>query len=94
MYRLLNDAYIQNEQSQDMEIGVIEIAAKLGYDTTLYRPSSENKNKIVFGHYIAASEKLLELERISQGKYEELLLDAFRDDMVYGIDVEEELPLD
>ncbi len=94
LYRLLNDGYIQNEQIKDMETGVIETAAKLGYDTTIYRPSPENKNKVVFGHYITASEKLLEIERISQGKYEELLLDAFRDDIVYGIDEEEEPPLD
>ena len=38
--------------------------------------------------------KLLEKEIISQGKYESLLLDAFRDDIVYGIDGEEEIPLD
>ena len=94
LYRLLNDGYIQNEQIKDMETGVIETAAKLGYDTTIYRPSPENKNKVVFGHYITASEKLLEIERISQGKYEGLLLDAFRDDIVYGIDEEEEPPLD
>ncbi len=94
LYRLLNEGYLQNEQVKGMEVGVIETAAKLGYDTTLYRLSAENKKGIVLGHYITAAEKLLEIERISQGKYEGLLLDAFRDDIVYGIDGEEEMPLD
>ena len=48
----------------------------------------------MLGHYIASSEKLLEEELISQGKYESLLLDAFRDDIVYGIAGEEDITLD
>ena len=48
-----------------MEVGIIETAAKLGYDITLYRPSPENKKSIVLGSYITSSEKLLEKEIIS-----------------------------
>lgn len=94
IYRLLNEGYLKSEQTKDMEIGIIETAAKLGYDITLYRPSPGNKKSIVLGSYITLSEKLLEKEIISQGKYESLLLDAFRDDIVYGIDGEEDMPLD
>lgn len=90
IYRLLNEG----ESIEDKEVGIIETAAKLGYDTTLYLPSSDNKKSKVFGRYITSAEKLLEKGRISQGKYEGLLLDAFRDDIVYGIDGEEEIPLD
>lgn len=94
IYRLLNEGYLKSEQIENVEVGIIETAAKLGYDTTLYRPLPENKKSIVLGSYITSSEKLLEKEIISQGKYESLLLDAFRDDIVYGIDGEEEMPLD
>ena len=94
IYRLLNEGYLKSKQIKEMERGIIETAAKLGYDITLYRPSPENKKSIVLGRYITLSEKLLEKEIISQGKYESLLLDAFRDDIVYGIDGEEEIPLD
>lgn len=94
IYRLLNEGYLKNEQIKDMEGSIIESASKLGYDITLYRPSPENKKSIVLGSYITLSEKLLEKELISQGKYECLLLDAFRDDIVYGIDGKEEIPLD
>lgn len=94
LYRLLNDGYLKSEQIKNMEVNIIEIAAKLGYDITLYYPSPENKKSIVFGNYIVSSEKLLKKEIISQGKYESLLLDAFRDDIVYGIDKDGEIPLD
>ena len=94
IYRLLNEGYIKSEQIKAMEVGIKETAAKLGYDISLYRPSPENKKAIVFGHYITSSEKLLKGEMISHGNYEALLLDAFRDDIVYGIDGEEEMSLD
>lgn len=54
----------------------------------------ESKKEMVLGHYIKSTEQLLENNRISQGKYEELLLDAFRYDIVYGLDEEGELSFD
>lgn len=94
LYRLLNDNYIQKEQYKEMNIPIVEVARKLGYDTALYLPSKDNKKKTTFGYYIKASEKLLETERISNSKYDSLLLDAFRDDIVYGIEGEEALSFD
>lgn len=32
-----------------MDISVIETASRLGYDTSLYRPLSESKNKMLLG---------------------------------------------
>lgn len=93
LYRLLNEGYLRDTQIKDMETGVIEKAAKLGYDTALYRNSDINKST-TFGHYISAAENLLEEDRISQGKYEELLLDAFRNDIVFGIDGEGDVSID
>ncbi len=43
IYRLLNESYLKSEQIKDMEIGIIETAARLGYDITLYSPSMKNK---------------------------------------------------
>ncbi len=94
LYRLLNEGQLKADRAKEMESGVIEIAARLGYDTALYYPSAGNKKRTVLGHYITLVEKLSEEDRISQGKYEELLLDAFREDIVYGMEGEEEMPLD
>ena len=71
-----------------MEASVIETAARLGCDTNLYRPLAEREKSMVLGHYIKSTEKLFVQDRISQGKYEEMLLDAFRYDIVYGVDEE------
>ncbi len=94
LYRLRNDGYLDAEEIKNMDISVIETASRLGYDTSLYRPLSESKKEMVLGHYIKSTEQLLENNRISQGKYEELLLDAFRYDIVYGLDEEGELSFD
>lgn len=87
----------ENEFSSDaapMQLGIINMAAKLGFDVSLYKPSPENKKIQVFGHYICQAENLLQAEIISTGKYEELLLDAFRDDIVYGEEWEGGLLID
>lgn len=92
LYRLLEEGYIKSKQTKNMESGIVEKAKRLGYETNLYRSFESEKSKVL-GYYIASSDKLLEKNFISQGKYEELLLDAFRDDIVYGID-EEDISLD
>ena len=42
----------------------------------------------VYGHYIYQTENLYKHNLISNGKYEELLLDAFRSDIVFGEETE------
>lgn len=49
-----------------------------------------NKNIGTEGYYIYLANRLLKLGKITKGKYEELLLDANRIDLVYGIDMEKE----
>lgn len=90
----MEEGEIDSEDIKTMETGVIALAARLGYDTAIYYPSAKNKKKIVLGHYIALAEKLLNDEYISYGKYEEILLDGFRDDIVYGIGEEDGVILD
>lgn len=84
IYRLLDEGLVDYEFAKSMDSGVIEIAARLGYDTSLYYPPHENQRVLVLGAYISKAEKLLEKDMISRAKYEELLLDAFKDDIVYG----------
>ena len=84
LYRLLDEGFISKDEKNSMQTGIISKAARLGYDISLYYPSSEEKKILSFGHYMKLAEGLLEEDMISLGKYEELLLDAFRDDIVYG----------
>lgn len=94
LYRLVSDGVLTAQDAGAMETGVMGLAARMGYDTSLYRPAPEEKERMVLGRYLALSEKLLEEECISHGKYEELLLNAFRDDIVFGDLGEEGIPLD
>ena len=52
-----------------------------------HRMNAERQYK-TYGHYVKQAERLMERELVSYGKYEELLLDAFRADLVYGDDEE------
>ncbi|CAG5909305.1 zinc metallopeptidase [Streptococcus pneumoniae] len=47
LYRLRNDGYLDAEEIKNMDISVIETASRLGYDTSLYRPLSESKKKMI-----------------------------------------------
>lgn len=84
LFRLQEEGELSLSGAADMQKDVIISAAKLGYDTSLYKPTPENENKGTYGHYIKQAENLLQSDIISTGKYEEWLLDAFRDDIVYG----------
>ncbi len=88
LFRLQEEGELPQSDAAGMQKDVIFFAAKLGYDTSLYKPSPENKNKGTYGHYIKQAENLLQSGVISTGKYEEWLLDAFRDDIVYGDEME------
>ena len=88
LIRLQEEGEISPAQAASMQTGIISLATRLGFDTSLYRPSPENKKMRVLGHYIYQTENLLHENIISNGKYEELLLDAFRDDMVFGEEME------
>lgn len=90
LWRLVNDGYLSHKKADTMKSGIISSAKKLGYDDTLYTPTPEDKQYATFGKYIKLVEKLKKQDAISHGKYEELLLNAFRGDIVYGLDAEEE----
>ncbi|MDF9410013.1 MAG: hypothetical protein A4E52_00910 [Pelotomaculum sp. PtaB.Bin013] len=89
LFRLINDGYISREFAETMKSNVIKSALRLGYDASLYLPLPENKRYMTTGDYIKLAEELKEKDIISDGKYEELLMDAFRPDIVYGLDAAE-----
>ena len=86
LWRLVNDEYISVEKAHKISTST----KKLAYDYKLYMPTPEQYQYVTFGRYIKLAERLKNENFISQGKYEEILLSAFRSDIVYGLDVEEE----
>ncbi|MEN6317126.1 MAG: toxin-antitoxin system, toxin component, partial [Clostridiaceae bacterium] len=56
----------------------------LGYDDTLYKPLPTEKQYMTYGFYIQQADEAFRKGLISSGKYEELLLSAYRSDLVYG----------
>ena len=70
-------------------ITVSTVAAKLGYGKELYFPTDKSKQYFTTGEYIRKVEKMAENDLISNGKREELLLEAYRADIVYNFDEEE-----
>lgn len=84
LYRLKSEGKIDSYLYNNMQVNVQYSAAKLGYDTDLYKASPKGSNMKTTGQYIRMANKLYSEEIISTGKYEEMLLDAFRDDLVFG----------
>jgi Zn-dependent peptidase ImmA (M78 family) len=89
LYRLKLDGYLITAKTEEVKREVRKSALRLGYDDKLYVPTPEKKQHEVFGKYIQLAEELYEKEKISNGKYEELLMDAFRADLVYGMENED-----
>jgi len=90
LWRLANDGYMTRAVADTMKTGIIRSALKLGFDDKLYVPLPEEKQYLTLGKYVKIAEELREKEAISNGKYEELLLSAFRADIVFGLDTEGE----
>jgi len=86
LIRLLDEGELSLEDTAPMRNNITTSALALGYDDMLYRPLPEGDDKKTYGRYIKRAEELLERGLISDGKYEELLLEAFRADLVYGFE--------
>jgi hypothetical protein len=85
---LMDDHYLTYEKAKTMRKDVILSAQKLGFDKKLYLPTSDEQKYSTFGQYIKFAEELKNRGLVSDGKYEELLIDAYRSDIVYGSDEE------
>lgn len=85
LYRLKGEEYITEEIANSLKSDVIKSASKLGYSNRLYLPMPLKNDYYTLGSYVEMAEILLKKGAISQGKYEELLLDAYRYDIVYNM---------
>lgn len=85
VYRLLYTPYLDRDEADSfLNEAVRHRAEALGYSSDLYKPLPAGKQYMTYGNYIKQAERLLSEGLISNGKYEQLLLDAFRTDLVYG----------
>ena len=90
LHRLVCDHILSNDIADKYKsVTVSTVAAKLGYDKELYFPTNKNRQYFTTGEYIRKVEKMAEEDFISNGKREELLLEAYRADIVYNFDEEE-----
>ena len=85
IYRLMHTIYLDEDEANEyLNLPVRSRAESLGLNSDLYKPSPVNERYKTYGNYINQAKQLFASKRISHGKYEELLLCAFRDDLVYG----------
>jgi Zn-dependent peptidase ImmA (M78 family) len=84
LFRLVDENEITQQEAEPMRQRVTWSAARLGYDDTLYKPLPAGKQYMTYGFYIQQAEEAFKQGLISSGKYEELLLAAYRSDLVYG----------
>lgn len=85
LYRLVGEKWISLDFANTLKSNIKESARNIGYSDELYIPTSEKRQFFTTGGYIGLAEELKESDKISNGKYEELLLDAFRPDIVYNL---------
>lgn len=88
LWRPVSEKYLTKAQLDQYSDNVAFTAKGLGYDDRLYKPSPAELQKRTYGYYLKQVESLREKDLVSAGKIEELLLDAYRDDLVSGEDVE------
>ncbi|MCH5253374.1 MAG: ImmA/IrrE family metallo-endopeptidase [Lachnospiraceae bacterium] len=90
IYRLSFEHLITEKEADRYKlIAVSTEAARMGYGKELYFPADKRKQYFTTGEYIRKVEQMVEKELISNGKKEELLLEAYRADIVYDFDEEE-----
>ena len=93
LHRLTHDLIISKSMADKYRNIIVSLeAAKLGYSKDLYLPTLKNQQYFTTGEYIRKVQLLSNKDLISNGKKEELLMDAYRADIVYNFD-EEELTL-
>ena len=88
LWRLILEGYLNRNDWDAYAAGVVLAARSLGYDDKLYRPTEASLQKRTYGYYLKQVEELRQKDLVSAGKLDELLLDAFREDIVFGDDSE------
>lgn len=88
LYRLVGDGFISLDFANTLKQNIIVSARKFGFDDELYTATPPERQHHTTGSYIGLAEQLKERDIISNGKYEELLLDAYRADIVFNLEPE------
>lgn len=83
LVRLLEDGYINKSKYDKYSAEKpAPIAKKIGYSSKLYAPNTQKK--YTTGQYIRLVNKTKERDLISKAKSDEMLLAAYRSDLVFG----------
>ena len=88
IYRLIGEGYLPYPCPDEYKNQIIQSAKNFGYDIDLYVPLPEEKQYGTSGSYLNLAKELFDNDKISDGKYESYLLDAFRSDIVYNLNPE------
>ena len=84
LFRLKEHEFISAEECKELRNVQIGYNAKInGFSDVLYTPSRSSEKYFSLGKYIRLVEKAFSDNKISPGKRDELLLDAFRSDLTY-----------
>lgn len=85
LFRLKEQEFITKEECINFRKVFIGYEARInGFSDDLYVQSEESKKYYSLGKYIRSVEKAFSNKRISSGKRDELLLDAFRSDLTFN----------
>lgn len=85
--KLRREDMISYDDFKAFKTSVKKNALQLGYDLSLYEPTRQYYS---LGEIIPLSKKLYDEKRITGGKFDEILLDVFREDLVYNTFEEED----
>lgn len=85
LFRLKDQGFITKEECMEFRNVYIGYESRInGFSDDLYVPSSESRKYYSLGKYIRLVEKAFSNKKISNGKRDELLLDAFRSDLTFN----------
>lgn len=86
LIRLQQIGVLEQDDLCRFKKGIINEAVKYGYDVSLYSPTNED---VIVSDYAEKARILFEEGLISEGKYEELLLESGFEDVLFGEEVQE-----
>lgn len=83
LLRLKSMGVITEAEAEQMKAGVTAAAIRLGYSPALYRDTADH-GMAIYSNYAELAEELLEAEKITYGKYEELMLEGGYGEILFG----------
>lgn len=89
LIRLVQTGRIGEQEAEQFKDNIIRNARELGYDTALYRPTLERR---VVSDYVEKARIALEHGLITEGKFNELLLEAGLGDLLFSEEEDAKVP--